>query len=160
MPIKKLLEEISSHHFPNPPASPEEIEAFERRLGWRLDPELRAFYLHCDGATLFQRLNSPCRFRALPRIRRARVDMRGSDTDEWGPVSWYVIADLPDSDRIIIDVSRSLNGCYPIIDGFHEAMLVPEECKRIAGSFSQFLEQILRHQGRAFWLGPPSEGQP
>jgi hypothetical protein len=83
--------------------------------------------------------------------------MRGSDTDEWGPASWYVIADLPDSDRIIIDVSAPLDGRYPIIDGFHEASLSPEECKRIADSFSQFLEQMLRHEGRAFWLGPPAD---
>lgn len=154
MLMENLLEEISRHHFPSPPASPEQLEAFERQHGWHLDPELRAFYLHCDGATLFQRPNSPCRFRALSQIRRARVDMRGSDTDEWGPACWYVIADLPDSDRILIDVGAPLNGHYPIIDGFHEAMLCPEECKRIAGSFSRFLEQMLRHQGRAFWLGP------
>jgi hypothetical protein len=154
MPMENLLEEISCHHFPSPSASPEQLEAFERQHGWRLDPDLRAFYLHCDGATLFQQPNSPCRFRALSQIRRARVDMRGSDTDEWGPASWYVIADLPDSDRIIIDVGAPLNGRYPIIDGFHEAMLGPEECKRIADSFSQFLEQMLSHQGRAFWLGP------
>jgi hypothetical protein len=154
--MENLLEEISCHHFPSPPASPEEIDAFEQQHGWLLDPELRAFYLHCNGAALFQKLNSPCRFRALSQIRRARVDMRGSDSDEWGPASWYVIADLPDSDRIIIDVSAPLDGCYPIIDGFHEAMLGPEECKRITDSFSRFLEQMLRHQGRAFWLNPPA----
>jgi len=79
--------------------------------------------------------------------------MRGSDTDEWGPASWYVIADLPDSDRIIIDVSAPQDRFYPIIDGFHEARLGPEECKRIANSFSLFLERILLHEGQAFWLG-------
>lgn len=158
MPMERLLKEISHHHFPNPPASLEQIEAFERQHGWRLDPDLRSFYLHCNGAALFQQPNSPCRFRALSHIRRARVDMRGSDTDEWGPSSWYVIADLPDSDRVIIDVSEPLNGHYPVIDGFHEAMLGPEECKRITNSFSQFLEQILRNQGRAFWLASPTNG--
>jgi hypothetical protein len=55
MDMNALLEEISRHHFPNPPATPEQIEEFERRVGWRLDPELRAFYLHCDGAALFRR---------------------------------------------------------------------------------------------------------
>ncbi|ADO75226.1 SMI1/KNR4 family protein [Stigmatella aurantiaca] len=49
MPLQPLLEEISRHHFPNPPATPEEIDEFERRVGWRLDPDLRAFYLHCNG---------------------------------------------------------------------------------------------------------------
>jgi hypothetical protein len=157
MPMEKLLEELSCHHFPSPPASPEQIEAFEKQQGWKLDPELRAFYLHCDGATLFQRPNSPCQFRTLSQIRRARVDMRDSDTDEWGPTSWYVIADLPDNDRIIIDVSTPQNGLYPIIDGFHEAMLDPKECKLIADSFSGFLSQMLLHQGQAFWLGPPAD---
>jgi hypothetical protein len=157
MLMESLLEEISGHHLPSPPASLDQIEAFEHQHGWSLDPDLRSFYLHCNGAALFQQPNSPCRFRALSQIRRARVDMRGSDTDEWGPASWYVIADLPDSDRIIIDVSAPLNGCYPIIDGFHEAMLGPGECKRIADSFSQFLKQMLLHQGRAFWLSPPAK---
>lgn len=47
-----LLEEISREHFPYSPATLEEIEAFERQVGWRLDPELKAFYLHCNGAEL------------------------------------------------------------------------------------------------------------
>jgi hypothetical protein len=88
MTLDKFLEEISRRHFPNPPAAPEEVAAFEQKMGWRLDPELRAFYFHCNGVTLFQRPNSPCRLRPLSQIRRARVDMRGSDTDEWGPASW------------------------------------------------------------------------
>jgi hypothetical protein len=155
MSMTNLLEEISARHFPHSPATLEQIEAFERQVGWHLDPDLRAFYLHCDGAELFQKPNSPCRFRSLSKIRRARVDMRGSDSDEWGPASWYVIADLPDSDRIIVDVSNPQEGRYPIIDGFHEGFLGQEDCKRIADSFSQFLEQILRHEGRAFWLGRP-----
>jgi hypothetical protein len=31
-----LLEEVSRDHFPNSPATPEEIEEFERRVGWQL----------------------------------------------------------------------------------------------------------------------------
>src|SRR5690349_1622287 len=62
MTISALLEEISSRHFPNPPASPREIEEFEQRMGWKLDPDLRAFYLHCNGAKLFTQPDSPFRF--------------------------------------------------------------------------------------------------
>jgi hypothetical protein len=47
-PMSRLLEEVSRDHF-HPPVTPEEIEAFEQRVGWTLDPDLRAFYLHCNG---------------------------------------------------------------------------------------------------------------
>lgn len=152
MSMDRLLEEISCRHFPNRPARPEEISAFEQAMGWRLDPELRALYLHCDGAALFHRPNSPCLLRPLSQIRRARVDMRGSDTDDWGPASWYVIGELTESDCVIIDVEAAQRGCYPIIDGFHEGMLGTEDCPRITDSVSQFLEQILRSEGKKFWL--------
>jgi SMI1/KNR4 family protein SUKH-1 len=121
-------------------------------MGWHLDPDLRTFYLWCNGVTLFQRPNSPCRLRPLSQIRRARVGMRGSDTDEWGPASWYVIGDLTESDCVIIDVGASQNDRYPIIDSFHEGMLGTEDCPRIADSFSQFLERFLQSEGKKFWL--------
>lgn len=148
-----LLQEISLHHFPNPPATPSAVDAFEQKVGWLLDAELRAFYLHCNGALLFQRINSPCRLRPLSKLLRARVDMRGADTDEWGPASWYVIGDFTESDCLIVDVaSPNPKNRYPIIDGFHEAMLGPQECERIADSFSGFLEQFLHSGGHKFWL--------
>jgi hypothetical protein len=33
---------------PNRPTTPEEIAKFEQRVGWKLDPDLRAFYLRRD----------------------------------------------------------------------------------------------------------------
>jgi hypothetical protein len=157
MSMDRLVAEISRHHFPNPPATPEEIEAFEQAAGWRLDTDLRAFYLHCNGAVLFQQPNSPCRLRPLSQLRRARVDMRDSDTDAWGPASWYVIGDLTESDRLIVDVESLQNGRYPVIDGFHEGMLGTDDCKRITNSFSEFLERFLSSGGRKFWLGTPED---
>ena len=47
-PMSRLLEEVSREHFPHPPATPEELEEFEQRVGWKLDPDLRAFYLNCN----------------------------------------------------------------------------------------------------------------
>lgn len=150
--MRELLEEISHHHFPRPPATPEEIEAFERRVGWCLDDELRAFYLHCDGAALFTRQDSPYRFRPLAAIRRARVDMRGEDTDAWGPAAWYVLADMDDGDRLLVDTSQAHQGRYPLRDGWHEGFPLPEHCLQIANSFSEFLAQALRSGGKKFWL--------
>ncbi len=83
-PMSHLLEEVSRDHFPHPPATPEEIEQFERRVGWKLDPDLRAFYLHCNGAELIKRLpHTPYRVLPLSNIVRARVAIYGED-DESG----------------------------------------------------------------------------
>jgi hypothetical protein len=85
--MERMLADISRTHFPNPPATRVEIEAFERRVGWRLDPELRAFYQHSNGAELFRRPNSPCRLRPLSRVQRARLDMRGENSPCPGPAA-------------------------------------------------------------------------
>ncbi|HYI02879.1 SMI1/KNR4 family protein, partial [Hyalangium sp.] len=73
-----LLEEVSREHFPYPPATAAEIAEFEQRVAWRLDPDLRAFYLHCNGAELIKRLPD-CPYRILPlsKIVRARVAIFG-----------------------------------------------------------------------------------
>jgi hypothetical protein len=90
--MQRLLEQISREHYPKPPATPQEVAAFEQRVGWRLDEDLRAFYLHCDGAELFKRRpDCPYRFLALSEITRARVAMRGEDSDEAGPASLYTL---------------------------------------------------------------------
>lgn len=152
-PMSRLLEEVSRDHFPYPPATPEEIEEFERRVGWKLDPDLRAFYLHCNGAELVKR-RPDCPYRILPLsdIVRARVAIRGEDTDEWGPASMYAICYVQDGNYVVIDVSRQENGRYPIIDGDHETWPDPEHCRQFASSFSEFLEGALNARGPGYWL--------
>lgn len=150
--MKELLEEISRNHFPSPPVTPEQLENFEQRVGWRMDSDLRAFYLHCNGAKLFEQPDSPYRLLPLDKVIRARVAMRGEDVDEWGPKTWYVLGELHDSDRILVDVGRMQNSRYPIIDGWNEGFPDPEDCKQIASSFSEFLEAALRSGGHKFWL--------
>jgi hypothetical protein len=151
--MSSILEEISRNHFPYPPASPEEIEAFERRAGWKLDPDLRAFYLHCNGAELIERLpDSPYQILPLSRIIRARVAFFGKDDDQHGPASMYTLCDVQDGNYVLVDVSRQENGRYPITDGWHEAWPDPKYCRQIASSFSEFLEGALRAGGPAYWL--------
>lgn len=151
--MSHLLEEISRSHFPYPPATAEEINAFERRLGWRLDPDLRAFYLHCNGAELIkQRPDCPYRILPLSEIIRARVAIRGEDDDKWGPASTYALCDLQDGDYVVVDVSRQETSRYPLMDGWHESWPDPKYCDQIANSFSEFLEEALRSEGRQYWL--------
>jgi len=151
--ISQLLEEISRVHFPYPPATPEQIEEFEQRVGWQLDPDLRAFYLHCNGAELFKRLPaSPYRILPLSKIIRARVAIRGEDDDQWGPASMYALCDVQDGNYVVVDVSRQERGRYPLIDGYFEAWPDPKYCGPVARSFSEFLEEVLRSKGRMYWL--------
>jgi hypothetical protein len=147
-----LLEELSRRHFPNPPASPHQIEEFEKRAGWPLDPDLRAFYSRCDGARLFKRDDEIYRILPLSKIIRARVAILGRDSDEDGPSSWYAVCDTGDTDYVAVDTSKTENGRYPLLDCFHETFMEPGSNKRIAHSFSDFLEHALRSGGRLFWL--------
>ncbi len=154
-PIWSLLEEVSRDHFPNPPATPEEITAFEQRVGWKLDPDLRAFYLHCDGADLLEQgLDCPYRILPLSRIVRARVAVFGKnhDDDEHGPASQYALCDVDDGNYVMVDVSQQVNGRYPLVDGFHEAWPNPKYCRQVAGSFSEFLGKVLRTREPLYWL--------
>jgi hypothetical protein len=152
-PMSSLLEEVARDHFPRPPATPEAIESFEQRVGWKLDPDLRAFYLHCDGASLIQRLDSPYQILPLADIVRARVAIRREDADEWGPASMYALCYVRDGNYVVLDVSRQVNGRYPLIDGDHESWPDPYYCGPVAESFSEFLEQVLRTRRSLYWLG-------
>lgn len=152
-PIQTLLEEISREHFPHPPAAPVDIEMFERRVGWHLDSDLRAFYLHCNGAELFKRLpDAPYRILPLTEISRARVAIYGEDDDRWGPSSMYTLCDVQDGDYVLVDVASEENGRYPCTDGYREAWPNPDYCERISRCFSEFLEKALSSQGRLFYL--------
>ncbi|WNG20553.1 SMI1/KNR4 family protein [Cystobacter fuscus] len=152
-PMSRLLEEVSREHFPNPPATLEEIEAFERRMGWKLDPDLRAFYLHCNGASLLRRPDSPYEFFPLSKIVRARVAIRGKDDDSRGPASMYALCYVRDSNYVVVDVRRQVDRRYPLIDGDRETWPNLEYCTQIARSFSEFLEQVLRTRRSLYWLG-------
>ena len=153
-PMSHLLEEVSRDHFPCPPTPPEELEAFEQRVGWKLDPDLRAFYLHCNGAELIKRLpDAPYRILPLSQIVRARVAIFGkkNDDDAHGPASMWAICDVQDGNYLLVDVAQQENGRYPVIDGWHEAWPDPKYCDQIATSFSDFMERALR-DGQAYWL--------
>ncbi|MCY1046613.1 SMI1/KNR4 family protein [Corallococcus sp. bb12-1] len=152
VPMTALLEEVSRLHFPNPPATEAQIEAFEQRVGWRLDPDLRAFYLHCDGADLFDRIDPAFSFYPLAKVRRARVVLLKNDTDKAGPASWYAVCEVQDTNYIFLDVSQQAGGRYPIRDGYREAFPDPAYNRQIADSFSGFLEGALNSNESWFWL--------
>lgn len=152
-PMRSLLEEVSRDHFPSPPATLEDIEEFEHRVNWKLDPDLRAFYLHCNGASLIRLQDSPYEILSLSKIVRARVSIRGIDDDSRGPASMYSVCYVRDGNYVVLDVSRQVDGHYPLIDGDRETWPNLEYCTQIASSFSEFLEQVLRTRRSLYWLG-------
>jgi cell wall assembly regulator SMI1 len=152
-PMTELLEEVSREHFPSPPATAAEIAEFEERVGWRLDSELRAFYLHCNGAELIKR-GPDCPYRILPlsKIVRARVAIFGRDEDKHGPASVYAICNVQDGDHVVIDVRQQVDGRYPLSDAWHEAWPDPSYSEKIEDSFSDFLEAALRARRPSYWM--------
>lgn len=149
MPIDSLLAEVSRHHFPNAPATPAQIAAFESRVGWKLDADLRAFYLHCDGAALFEPApDADYRILPLTEIRRARVAIFGRDEDSYGSPSLYALVDMQDTNYVVVDVAPK-SPTYPLFDAFHETF---PKVDQIAPSFEDFLARALKSGGRSFWL--------
>jgi hypothetical protein len=150
--IQGLLAELDTKHFPARPATEDEIARFERRVGWKLDPDLRAFYRHCNGAKLFRERWAPYELLPLDRILRARVAMRDEDSDAWGPASLYVICYVEDGDYVAVDTSRPAAGFYPLLDLFHETFPDPADITVISDRFAEFLARALHSGGGHFWL--------
>jgi cell wall assembly regulator SMI1 len=150
MPMDELLEEFCRLHFPRPPATPAQILAFEARAGWKLDDDLRAFYLRSNGGTLFKpQPNASYRLISLEEIERARTAIRGSDEDEDGSRFHFTLVDMQDTNYVVLDVAAREHGRYPLLDAFHETY---PATKQIAHSFAEFLSRAMRSDGYAYWL--------
>ena len=152
MRMDQVVNNILSNHFPNPPSNQAELLAFERRVGCRMDEDLHAFYLACNGASLFQPLNSNYRLLSLTEIVRARIAVFGHDDDTWGPASWYVVCSCGDGDFVAIDVHTRRNGKFPLFDVDHGTFPRPEYNLEIATCYSDFLSMALQSHNRSYWL--------
>ncbi|WP_163998494.1 SMI1/KNR4 family protein [Pyxidicoccus caerfyrddinensis] len=150
MTMEQMLAEISRAHFPRPPATPEQIAAFEAQAGWRLDAELRAFYLHCNGAELFRPLpDANYSILSLADIQRKTERVRFRDKGAPPAASWFPLVDCQDSDFVLVDTSRP-GSPYPLLDAYHETY--PREARQIAATFGEFLERALSSGDQIFWL--------
>lgn len=148
--MRRLIEEISRSHFPNPPATPAQVAEFEAQMGWQLDADLRTFYLHCDGATLFVPRDDDPNYRilSLAEIPQATARLRRRDDSET-TTSWYPVVDCQDSDFVLVDVAKPAP--FPLLDAWHEAY--PRRVRQIAASFGEFLERALSSNDHLYWLG-------
>ena len=88
MLIDEDLVTLRQRHYPGPPASAEELVAFESRWGFKLDPDLTAFYAAANGAKLYDPVNASFEILPLAEIVRARVGIFGKDDDAHGPETY------------------------------------------------------------------------
>jgi hypothetical protein len=151
--MKEILEIFSREHFMNSPATEAEIIAFEHRVGWNLDVDPRAFYGFANGGHLFDKSDPPFTFLSLSEITRTRVAVCGRDEPEYGPASWWAVADVQDGNFLAVDLDqRDSRGRFAIRDIFHEVPDNPEYCSIICLSFGELLARALASNGKHFWL--------
>lgn len=65
----------------------------------------------------------------------------------------YAICYVQDGNYVVLDAGHQESGSYTLVDGPHESWPDPEYCSRVANSFSEFLESVLRTRRNLYWLG-------
>jgi cell wall assembly regulator SMI1 len=158
--MERLLKLLRDVHLTYPAASTVEIEEFERRVGWRLDDDLRQFYLSTNGARLFSKINCPFHILPLQEIMRTRVAVFGVDLESRGPPNWWALVDVQDGNYLAVDILCIHEGRYGIRDIFHETATDPEYCRVIAPRFGDFLQRALHSDGAQYWLSESPDDSP
>lgn len=159
MTLDEVLVTITERHWPNPPASMNNIDETEGRLGFRLPNDMCLFYLRMNGASLFSGRNAPFRILRLNELRRARVAIFGCDSSEYGPASWIVFCALPDTNFVAIDLASNPDMAYRVRDCSHSGFPNEEYCDIIANGFTCFVSDVLNSDGNVlFWLRRQEDG--
>ena len=157
MSIDEDIAEVLAKHHPGPPVTADQLAAWERENGIRLDAELRKFYLAANGASLFRQVDSPYRILPLEEIVPGRVAIFGPrppGPEERGrirecPANVFAFVDVQDGNYAGFEASP--REPYPVVDIFHETW--PKEQDIIALSFGEFLRGALDSAGQGlFWI--------
>jgi hypothetical protein len=147
-----LLEDLitaieTSHSFePARAGAVDQLDAFEKRAGFPLPPDLRAFYLRIHRAEIAGR------YQLLPVQLFQRTGCALHDDDEWEdsePPSWYAFCDVYDGDFVGIELERSAEGHNRILDCDHDDI---SSRRVVAASFSEFLERALSADRHLYYL--------
>jgi hypothetical protein len=151
--LEDLLNELDTFHSSEPCIDFGEIDSFDDLNKYQLPSDLKSFYRKYKSASLFDNEGGPTyRFVPVIDIHRTRKDIYGEDTDEWGPSTWLTICDVQDGNYIAIDIASRHKDQFNFIDCFHETFGQPGECRIVAKSFTELLDQALHSGNRLFFL--------
>lgn len=133
------------------PATSVELGAAEEELGRRLPASFRRFLLECGGGSVydyggldgFEILG----VRDIPRVTRAVQQMFG---DDW-PDGLLVFARyIGEGNYLALAPQAGDSDECEVVDCFTQES--PDSWETIAGSFDEFLAELLIADGRKYWL--------
>lgn len=154
--IAVFIDRIKNHHWPNRPATEIEIAITERELIAQLPSDLHEFYLHCNGAILFDRTDPPFKILPVSELRPVIQAVFGTldVADCHCPVSIVAFCALHDSEFLGIDLDRTRGRFGWILDCFHGTVCEDPYGCIVAKSFTEFLARAIDSGGgtSVFWL--------
>ena len=125
-----------------------------------LPADVREFYRHCGGVSLFE--SSAYAIRIVQPENMVQANPVIFDGVDEAPIeesrediswSWYIIAEGDNRQYITIDLApERLGRCY---DSFWDTHASPGYCAIVAVSFTDLLSRLLANQGSHwYWLQP------
>ncbi len=157
--IEDLFADIEKSHIFQLADNPSEIDEFEKRCGYELPEDFKEFYRRYKTVKLFLYKGGwHYRFVTIGEMRVTGFDIYGEYYKNDGPNSWFTICDVMDGNYISVDLASKKGNKWNYIDCFHETYGIPGECKVIAKSFIELLEQCLRGGDNLFYLQKGFQG--
>jgi hypothetical protein len=160
--IEELFPEIENNksHSYQSTTNPSEIDNYIKENRYLLPEDLLSFYRRYSWVRLYNNKygDSIYKFGPIKMLHPTRIDILGKDTDENGPIEWITICDVMDGNYICIDLSSKNVNEWNYIDCFHETFAQPGECKIIAKTFTELVEQALHGGGDLFYLKEDFKG--
>jgi len=150
-----LFAKLSKHK----PAPPLDAPEFDARLAgfmpnWRceLPGDFLSFYKHCNGVGLF---GNAFRFRPLETVEQVEGIKTRQPADykarlgSWDTGPWVRFCDLADGSFVVIELHDTYEIGWKVV---HVGPARGEFSRIVAWSFLEFLEKVLRSEGRLTFL--------
>ncbi len=143
-----LVERVKREHGYTTPRSAAGIDRFESRTGHRLPDELRLFYMHCDGARLFDAEYVIPDPDALLPLGMVMTGAAGRRVDL--PASWYGMCRTRGGEWVGMNFASS-GPDYPVLQCHLLDGGAATGYRIVAAGFAEFLGRALASTIHPFW---------